>query len=48
MNSWRIIKCGSDSVIDFAVNELKRYIRTMDRTAIVEVVFWKKGYELSY
>ncbi len=47
MNSWRIIKCGDDPVIDFATNELKRYIRTMDRSAIVEVVFWKKGYELS-
>ena len=47
MNTWRIIKCGNDRVTGFAIDELKRYIRTMDRSAIVEVVFWKEGYELS-
>ncbi len=47
MNIWRLIQCGDDTVTDFAICELKRYIRTMDRSAIVDVILWKKGYELS-
>ncbi len=47
MNSWRIIQCGTDGVTDFAVSELKKYIRMMDSTAIVDIILWKPGYELS-
>jgi len=47
MNIWRIIQCGTDTVTDFAVSELKRYIRIMDRSASVDVVIWRPGFELS-
>lgn len=47
MHIWRLIQCGADTVTDFAVSELKRYIRTMDRSATVDVVLWRPGFELS-
>ena len=47
MNSWRILQCGTDGVIDFAISELKKYIRMMDRSAIIDVILWGKGYEFS-
>ena len=46
MNNWRIIQCGADTVTDFAVSELKRYIRTMDFSATVDVILWRPGFEL--
>lgn len=47
MNNWRIVQCGADTVTDFAVSELKRYIRTMDPSATVDVILWRPGFELS-
>ncbi len=47
MNTWRLAQCGDDAVTEFAVSELKRYIRTMDSAATVDVILWRPGFALS-
>lgn len=37
--NWRIAKIGESKTIEFAVAELEKYIRLMDKTAMVDVIF---------